>query len=156
MKPAAVLPAIERVLLALWVGGLWTTGFVLAPVLFSDYPRSVAGEIAGRLFQAVSVLGIACAAGLLLLAAFRVRRRVWRDARTMALAAMLAITVFGEFGIAAELRRTRAAAMEAAPGSELRAAFGRLHGYAGALYFVNALLGLALVVAGSRRDQAGS
>jgi len=158
MTLSAVIPAVERILLTLWVGGMWTTGLILAPVLFSNYPRSVAGEIAGRLFEWVSYLGIACAIALLTLAAIRIRRRLWRDARTAVLAAMLVIVLIGEFGIAAELRQMRESAMEAAPGSELRTAFGRLHGFAGALFLANALLGLALVVAGPRprRDQAGS
>lgn len=156
MPLAAALTAIERILLTLWVGGMWTTGLILAPVLFSNYPRTVAGEIAGRLFEMTSYLGIVCAVALLVFAAIRIRRRLWRDARAAVLAAMLAITLAGEFGIAAELRRMREPAMQEAPGSERRAAFGRLHGLAGALFLVNAILGLALVVAGPRRDQTGS
>ncbi len=135
---------------------MWTTGLILAPALFSTYPRNVAGEIAGQIFERVSDLGIACAVALLVLAAIRLRRRLWRDARAAALLAMLAITLIGEFGVAAELRQTRAAAMQAAPGTEPRTAFGRLHGVAGTLFLVNTLLGLALVVAGPRRHQAGS
>lgn len=158
MTFSVLMPVLERILLTLWVGGMWTTGLILAPALFSHYPRSVAGEIAGQLFERVSYLGIACAVALLVLAAIRIRRRLWRDARIVVLATMLAIVLLGEFGIAAELRRMRESAMQEAPGSEQRVAFGRLHGLAGALFLVNAVLGLALVVAGPRPrgDQAGS
>lgn len=158
MTVSAAIPAVERILLTLWVGGMWTTGLILAPVLFSNYPRSVAGEIAGRLFEMTSYLGIVCAVALLVLAAIRIRRRLWRDARVAVLVAMLAIVLIGEFGIATQLRQMREPAMQETPGSELRVAFGRLHGFAGALFLVNAMLGLTLVVAGPRprRNQAGS
>jgi Domain of unknown function (DUF4149) len=72
-----VIPqAVERVLLTLWVGSLWTTGLVIAPTLFRSYERAVAGEIAGRLFAAMSLLGMLCAVLLLVFAVVRCRSQV--------------------------------------------------------------------------------
>ena len=65
MSLSAILQAVERVLLTLWVGGLWVTGLVVVPVLFRNYERMVAGDIAGRLFAAMSWLGMLCGALLL-------------------------------------------------------------------------------------------
>jgi hypothetical protein len=157
MSLSAILQSAERVLLTLWVGGLWMTGLVVAPVLFRNYERMVAGEIAGRLFAAVSWLGMLCGALLLALAVARTRQRVWRDWRAAALAVMLALTVIGEFGLAARMRELQEL-MVAQPASvALLAEFGRLHGFASLLFLANSALGLALVIFGIRpRVQAGN
>lgn len=154
----AVVPAIERIILTLWVGGLWVTGLLLAPVLFASFPRVYAGDIAGRLFTAMSFMGMACAAVLLVFAVIRCRTRAWHDWRALLLAAMLAITVTGEFVLAARMRLIRQAVMQHAPESSLRSEFGMLHGISNGLYLVTAALGLVLVVGGvrPRRDQDGS
>ena len=154
----AVVPAIERITLTLWVGGLWTTGLVLAPVLFASFPRVYAGDIAGRLFTAMALLGMACAAVLLVFAVLRCRQRIWRDWRTWVLAAMLAITVTGEFVLAARMRVIRQAAAYHTQESPLRSEFAALHGISNGLYLVTAVLGLALVVGGvrPRRNQDGN
>ncbi|MGB5473694.1 MAG: DUF4149 domain-containing protein, partial [Gammaproteobacteria bacterium] len=52
---------LERVLLTLWVGSLWVTGFMVAPVLFARLDdRALAGTLAGELFGLVAWLGLAC------------------------------------------------------------------------------------------------
>lgn len=152
-----LLAAVERVLLALWVGGLWVIGFVAAPVLFTYYIGAVAGDVAGRLFSAMSLVGLACGGLLFLLAVYRARRRAWRDWRVGVLALMLAITAVGEFGVAARMRLVKQATPLHEQRQELRAEFGRLHAMANTLFVINSLLGLALVVAGTRpRVQPGS
>jgi hypothetical protein len=156
MIPSSVLPAIERILLTLWVGGLWVTGLLFAPVLFSGFERMLAGEIAGRLFSVMSLAGLACGAVLLALAAVRAGMHVWRDWRVLALAMMLLLALLGEFGIGARMRELRMLTAHHAE-AVLWAEFGRLHGLASALYLVECVLGLLLVVFGPRpRAQAGS
>jgi hydrogenase-4 membrane subunit HyfE len=152
------MSVFERVVLTLWVGGLWTTGLVLAPVLFASFPRVYAGDIAGRLFTAMSFLGMACGLILIAFSMIRCKTRVWRDWRTLVLAAMLVITVTGEFMLAQRMRMIRQAAAYHTQESPLRSEFGMLHGISNGLYLVTAVLGLVLVVGGvrPRRDQAGS
>lgn len=151
------LAAAERLLLTLWVGGLWVVGFVVAPVLFANYIPAVAGDVAGRLFAAMSLLGLACGALLLGLAVQRARLRVGRDWRAGVLVLMLVITAIGEFGVAARMRLVKQVAPHHEQGAALRAEFGRLHGVANALFVANSLLGLVLVVGGTRpRVQSGS
>ncbi len=152
-----MLQAVERVLLTLWVGGLWMTGLVVAPVLFRNYERMVAGEIAGRLFAAVSLLGMVCGALLLAFAVARARQRAWRDWRAGALVVMLIITVIGEFGLAARMRELKELMVAQPAAAAIMAEFGRLHGVASLLFLVNSALGLVLVMFGIRpRVQAGS
>ena len=149
--------AVEQALLTLWVGGLWITGFIYAPQLFASYERLQAGDIAGRLFSAMSLTGMACGSILLGFTAMRARRRVWRDWRAAVLLLMLLIAVVGEFGLAARMREIKLLAVQQANGAPLWAEFGRLHGISSALYLVESVLGLLLVVLGMRpRTQVGS
>ncbi|NOX26610.1 MAG: DUF4149 domain-containing protein, partial [Gammaproteobacteria bacterium] len=41
----------ERILLTLWVGGTWTVGYIVAPVLFKflEADRQLAGALAGEM-----------------------------------------------------------------------------------------------------------
>lgn len=157
MSLTAVIPAIERILLTLWVGGMWAAGLVFAPVLFASFERLLAGEIAGRLFSAVSLLGVVCGALLLAFAAARAGRRVWRDWRAAVLVLMLLITLVGELGLAAHMRALKEVAVHHPASAALWAEFGRLHGIASVLFVLNSVCGLLLVAAGLRpRVQAGS
>jgi hypothetical protein len=157
MSLSTMLQAVERVLLTLWVGGLWMTGLVVAPVLFRNYERMVAGDIAGRLFAAMSLLGMVCGALLLAFAAARARQRVWRDWRAGVLAAMLAITIIGELGLAVRMRELKELMILPPVAPTVLSEFGRLHGIASLLFLANCALGLVLVIFGMQpRAQAGS
>jgi len=49
----------QSVLLAFWVGGIWTVGYLVAPVLFMTLPdRNVAALVAGRLFSDSAIIGL--------------------------------------------------------------------------------------------------
>jgi len=70
----------QSVLLALWVGGIWTIGYLVAPVLFTTLPdRSVAALVAGRLFSDSAVIGMYLGSVLmvLLLADGKPLKRFW-------------------------------------------------------------------------------
>jgi len=157
MPLSVILQAAERVLLTLWVGGLWATGLVVVPVLFRNYERMVAGDIAGHLFAAMSWLGMLCGALLLVFSVVRAQQRVWRDWRVGVLVAMLALTVIGEFGLAARMRELKELMTLPPVAPAVLSEFGRLHGIASLLFLVNSALGLVLVIFGIRpRVQAGS
>jgi small-conductance mechanosensitive channel len=157
MSISAILQAAERVVLTLWVGGLWMAGLVVAPVLFRSYERMVAGEIAGRLFAAVSFLGMVCAVLLLAFVVARARQRVWRDWRAGVLVVMLTATVIGEFGLAVRMRELKELMILPPVAPAVLSEFGRLHGIASLLFLANSALGLALVIFGIRpRVQAGN
>jgi MFS family permease len=157
MPLTAIFQVTERVLLTLWVGGLWVTGLVVAPVLFKNYERMLAGDIAGRLFAAMSLLGMLCGALLLAFAAVRARQRAWRDWRAVTLVLMLAITVIGDFGLAARMRELKELMIVPPVAPAVLTEFGRLHGISSLLFLANSALGLVLVIFGIRpRVQAGS
>lgn len=158
MTPAAVIRALESVLLTLWVGGLWVTGLVFAPVLFHHYERMVAGDIAGRLFSALGLVSLGCGVLLLAAAAARSRSRVWRDWRAAVLLGMLVITLLGQFGLAPRMQELKEFAAQHPPATEAWREFVWLHKLSGTLFLLNSLLGLVLVALGirPRSNQAGS
>ncbi len=132
--------AAERVLLTLWVGSLWVTGFLVAPALFALLDeRALAGTIAGNLFTKVSYIGLACGGALLLLNVLIKRGFGWR---VLLILAMLALVVLGQFVLSpmiAELRQQ---------GLAESARFGQLHGLSGVIYVICSVAGLVLVAAG--------
>ncbi|MGD2136769.1 MAG: DUF4149 domain-containing protein [Gammaproteobacteria bacterium] len=137
-----IIPAVERILLTLWVGGLWVTGFVVAPTLFTTLPNtSLAGDVAAALFAAMSHIGVVSGTTLLVLGIFR---RAWQRRRWQMLTviAMLLLVILGEYVLAPMIGDLRAAGQVA---SDL---FARLHWLATALFGLNCLLGLVLVAAG--------
>ena len=141
---ASLIPALERILLTLWVGSLWVTGFVVAPVLFAELAdRTLAGSTAGTLFTLTSYIGLVCGGVLLLLNVALHKRMNWR---ALTITAMLLLIVIGQFVITpmvAELRLQ---------GLTESARFGRLHGVASMLFLLTSVLGLLLVAAGQYRQ----
>ncbi|HEY9198748.1 MAG TPA: DUF4149 domain-containing protein [Gammaproteobacteria bacterium] len=146
--PLRLWSTLERVLLALWVGALWTVGFVVAPVLFAELERSVAGNIAGILFHYLNFVGLLI--GGLLLVRNRLAARP-ANAPGLLLMLMLVSILINEFGFAPQIAALREAGFAA--GSEAAAQFGRLHGAASVLYLINALFGLTLLVIGTRAER---
>ena len=132
------------------MGGLWTVGYIVVPMLFHALDdRRLAGELAGRLFGGMNGLGLAC--GVLLLAsvlyhAGREWRRTWQ---VWALAAMLTLIGIGEFGLAPLMQALKATNPQGfVQGTYDASRFGMLHGISSLLYLATSLSGLALVVFG--------
>ena len=132
--------ATERILLTLWVGSLWVTGFLVAPTLFALLDdRALAGTIAGNLFTKISYIGVLCGGVLLVLNRLLKRGAGWR---LWVIIIMLALIVTIQFSLTPMLAELR---VQGLSGS---ARFGQLHGLAGVLYLVTSVLGLVLVAAG--------
>jgi len=146
----AGLLAGERILLTLWVGGLWAIGYIAAPALFASLEdRALAGTLAGTMFEIVAYLGMVCAVLLLLSNQVRNpgRRLNWRAG---VLLVMFVLVLAGQFVVAPMIAEIRMA--ETTESS----AFAWLHGVASLAYLVTGLLGLALVVAPDSAAQPGN
>ncbi|RZI43014.1 DUF4149 domain-containing protein [Herbaspirillum sp. HC18] len=139
-----------RLLIAtLWVGSLWTIGYIVAPTLFATLAdRMLAGMIAGSLFRIEAWLSVACAIAIaVLLKAASGDNDVKAGKQILWIVlAMLGCTLIGYFGLQpfmAALKET------AGPGGvmpeESRAQFGILHGIASVFYLIQSLLGVALI-----------
>ncbi len=142
---------IERLLMALWIGGLCIVGYLVAPILFATLEdRQLAGMLAGKLFSAISWVGLVIG-GTLTVACLVTEGGAWlRQWRAWAMVAILAIVVSMLFVVQPMMADLKSQG-PAIPGSDLAAAFGRLHGISSGLYLVMSLLGLALVALGLRR-----
>lgn len=130
--------ATIRMLAAVWIGGLWVLGCVVAPLLFTHLPLEVAGGIAGRLFIIWQGAGLVVAAIIFL--TVRQLPRPWP---------LLAATVWGldavfELGILPAMVWLRRAP-HFGPASPLWTPFLVLHTLAVALYSIEGILGLALI-----------
>lgn len=145
-----IFQRLHLLIAALWVGSLWTIGYIVAPTLFATLSdRVLAGTIAGRLFRVEAWISVACAIMLLGL--------MWKNARpgdvlrydrtVWVIAGMLLCTLIGYFFLQPFMSALREMAgptgvME----SSARLQFGILHGAASALYLVQSLLGVALIL----------
>lgn len=128
-------------LVVFWAGALWTVGFVVAPVLFELIAeRSLAGSIAGRLFQATWWISCAVGACVLLHA---LSRGAARSAVFWLATGMIVLALVSALGIQPQIAelRTSMGADEA-----LRARFAMWHGVSSMLYAVQSVLAVVLVV----------
>ncbi len=134
----------DRILLTLWVGGMWIIGYVVAPVLFKMLERQVAGSVAGQLFTIMSYIGLLCGILLLTSMIYQSGFSNWLQWRVLVLVGMLLIIVVGQFVLQPMMAELKAAGLT----GDVRAQFGRLHGISSILFMINSLAGLALVVFG--------
>ncbi|WP_455375648.1 DUF4149 domain-containing protein [Kaarinaea lacus] len=133
----------ERVLLTLWVGGLWAIGYIAAPTLFSLLEdKTLAGSLAGQMFHIMSYTGLVCGS-LLLVSVFQRNRLHWQ---VWLLLLMLVIVASSEFILQPMMEALKAQGL--VEGSPTKKQFGILHGVASSLYLVVSLCGLSLVMFG--------
>jgi hypothetical protein len=139
----------ERVLLTLWVGGLWAIGYIAAPSLFATLDdRHLAGALAGQMFHIISYIGLACGAVLFVSVVIRLGLQ-WR---AWILLIMIVLAASGEFILQPMMESLKLEGLT--EGSDARKQFGMLHGIASFIYLIESLLGLALVVSGFSATQA--
>ncbi len=143
----------ERILLTLWIGGMWSVGYIVAPTLFAMLnDRSLAGAVAGQLFSIMSYIGLV-AGSVLLSAQFYRAEILWhRNWRIGVLLLMLLVIVIGQFYLQPLMAELKTAGLS--EGSDNARRFGQLHGVASVLFLINSLLGLGLVVFGLQRSGA--
>jgi len=139
----------ERIILTLWVGGLWAIGFLAVPVLFHTLDdRTLAGQLAAPMFTLINSIGLACGALLLISAAMGEGRTWYRSWRVGVIAIMMAGMAVILFVIQPQMAALK---VQLAPGGALGPQFGRLHGISSAIYLLVSVLGLLLVASGERR-----
>jgi hypothetical protein len=144
-----MLDAVQAIAVTFWVGALWTSGLVVAPLLFRMLDdRTLAGTIAGSLFSTTTLIGIACSACILTVWLLRQRGQTPHHYYLVWLVvAMLAFALIGQYGIQPVLASLRD---QAYPQPVMRSAFAdsfaRWHMLAGILYLAQSLLGAGLVI----------
>jgi predicted cobalt transporter CbtA len=131
---------------------MWTVGYVVAPTLFGMIgDRTLAGNLAGRLFTLVAWIGLASAAYLLVFQLLRQRWRALRSGLFWVVVAMALMTLASQFGIQPLMAQMKADAWpREVMSSVLRDRFATWHGVSSVLYLVQSVLGIVLVL-GARR-----
>jgi hypothetical protein len=140
--------ALQSIAATLWVGGMWVTGYVVAPVLFATLSdRTLAGLVAGRLFSLIAWIGMACAAYLLIDRLVRYRAGALRQALFWIVIVMLALTLAGEFGVQPVMAALKQQALPSpVMESALRDRFVLWHGVSSVIYLIESVLGAALII----------
>ena len=131
--------ALHDVVLTLWVGGLWVIGYLVAPTLFATLSndRQTAGLLAGRLFESMGWVGLACAVYLLLFVLLRGGTTALRRWNFWLLVLMLLLTAVSLFGVQPLLAQLKADALpREVMESVLRNRFAAWHGVSSILYLV--------------------
>mgnify|MGYP000887217170 FL=1 len=143
---------VYSLLITLWVGALWTVGYMVAPTLFHMLDdRTLAGRLAGQLFTYVGWLGMAAAAYLLVFVALRKNGAAFKSSVFWLVLVMLLLTVAGAFGIQPVLAQLKAESLprEVMEGA-VRDRFVAWHGVSSVVYLVESVLGVLLVVVQGR------
>lgn len=150
--------AAAAVALALWVGGGWAVGYLVAPALFAVVPdRALAGEVAGALFTRMGYVGAVCAL-VILATEFSVAagrpRAVWHSRTVWCVAFMLACTVFNLW-----VAQPTIAEIKAAGWSQQHSAgadrFAVWHALSASVYLLQSVAGAAALIVWTRRSGHG-
>ncbi|HTN94826.1 MAG TPA: DUF4149 domain-containing protein, partial [Gallionella sp.] len=136
-----------------WVGGLWAVGYLAVPVLFYAQPdRQLAGMLAGKMFSLVAYLGMASGIYLLVHRISVSGRGSFRHVLFWTVAAMLLLTLAIQCGFQPVMNDLK---QQALPLDVMHSAFAErfsmLHHLSSAIYTIESLLGIYLVIR-SRRD----
>lgn len=138
--------------LALWVGGMWSIGYIAAPVLFASLEsRQLAGMVAGKLFSTFGWVGLGSAIYLLVFLLFRWKIQVFKRAVFWLVLFMLVMAVASQFGIQPLMAQLKADALpREVMESVLRDRFSTWHGISSILYLMQSMLGLWVLVWANR------
>ena len=140
--------ALQTVAVTLWAGGLWTTALlvqVLFKVLHDD--RVLAGMIAGKFFIALSYMGMACGAYLVVFRLTRFGGGAWKQLFFWLALLLLGLVVAGHFGIQPVLQGLKDAAQPLdVMSSAFKDSFAKWHGVSSLVYLAECLLALVLVL----------
>lgn len=134
-------------LVTLWVGSLWTIGYIVAPLLFSSIDdKALAGQIAGRLFGVSAWVSIVCGSLLFMLVMMAKGAFDPRQHRhlLMIIAAMILCSLVNHFGVQPAMTALRVAVGELSQ-VDVEARFNQLHSVSSAIYMLQSVLGVVLV-----------
>lgn len=139
---------VSLLAVALWVGGLWAIGAIAAPTLFATLPeKQLAGMLAGKMFNLMAFVGMACGLYLLIHRLASEGTRAFKQWFFWIVLLMLALVLVGHFGIQPIIQGLKVQGGAAIVMEGITAdRFARWHGVASVLYVVQSLLGLVLVV----------
>jgi Domain of unknown function (DUF4149) len=143
-----IADSLQSIAIALWAGGMWIVGLLVAPFLFHTLTdRAHAGMLAGHLFTAMAWIGLGCGTYLLLYRLAIFGSHALRQLFFWALVVMITLDAIGQFGVQPIMAGLRQEALpKEVMESIFRDRFTTWHGVASVLYLIECALGLVLVV----------
>jgi hypothetical protein len=139
--------ALHPIAVTAWAGGLWIVGYLVAPLLFSTLQdRALAGTLAGRMFHGIAWVGIVCGVYLLLYEFLSFGAGALKRSAFWFAVVMFALTLILQFWLQPFIANLRAVG---APIDALTAParhFAFWHGASSALYLIESLLAVGLVL----------
>lgn len=144
---------LARVAATLWVGGIWSIGYIAAPVLFSSLAnKQLAGNLAGNMFTIMAYVGMVCGLYLIFQRLTVYGGGAFKQMFVWIALTMLLMTLAAYFGIQPILESLKQQAMpQAVMESIFRDRFARWHGISSIIYLLQSLLGLVLILKQDRR-----
>lgn len=137
--------ASEKLLLTLWIGGLWAIGYLAVPMAFASLGDvSLAGEYAGKLFSAINLLGLGCGLVLIVAKLIQYKKNVMQMWRFWILVLMVIITLMFSFYLQPQIAELKQ--LDWQENQQLLDQFSLLHVISKNLYLILSLLGLTLVL----------
>ena len=134
----------EKLIQTVWVGALWSVGYIAAPALFAYLDSATAGRVAGELFTIVAWMSMVC--GALLMLAVRGTTHSSSSARLRSRLIPLMMTLVGASEWIVRPLMEAARLPDGTPG----AGFGMWHGVSALLYLAASLVAIMLVAAPGR------
>ena len=139
------------ILITLWVGALWTMGFV-APTLFHVLAdnKALAGNIAGELFKYIAYIGLFSGFYLIIQRISTLGASALKTSVFWVILIMLTITLVSHFGISPILASLKAEALHNGASDVMQSVFASRfktwHGISSIAYLIQSLLGVLLVI----------
>jgi len=138
---------VRFLIATLWVGSLWSIGYIVAPTLFATLAdRMLAGMIAGSLFRIEAWLSLACAVAMIVLLKASPENGTRKSKQLLwTVIGMLVCNLVGYFGLQPFMAALKETAGATGMQGDARTQFGILHGVSSIFYLAQSLLGAALV-----------
>jgi hypothetical protein len=140
--------ALHAMAVAAWAGALWAIGLIAVPVLFGALgDRALAGQLAARLLACVGILGLGCAAYLLLFRLVRFHANAFGQAFFWVVVAMVLLILVGQFWVDPILAVLKGQVWPHRVAEELlRDRSAAWHGVTSALYLIECVFAGLLVI----------
>ncbi len=131
---------LKRLVLTVWLGIIWSVGYLAVPMLFESLDdRALAGLVAGKLFAAVAWISLAAGPIMALLIMATGQRSRRRSLKLMSVLLVMASMVSVHWFFAPMMEAARLS--DGTPGES----FLMIHGASSLVYLLGSLLGLVLL-----------
>jgi hypothetical protein len=138
---------LTLVIITFWVGALWMTGITAFTLFQTLSDKQIAGNLAGKLFEIVSYIGLFSAFYLLVQRLIEFGTGALKQSYLWAAFVMLLLVLAGHFGIQPLLAQLKTSALpNDVMHSVFASRFSTWHGVASLAYVIECLLGFVLVL----------